>query len=527
MATEKVGQFAREPVDRRSTSGREVIHIQVGKSGNAIGHEFWRDLCGEHRIDYSGREDMDGTCMAPKTIYEDRVDVFFNEGSCCGGLGSKPRYVPRCILLDTSMQDLGSICGDSLGGLYRPENIVGNDEGCGNCYAKAFHTEGPDLAERCLELVRKEVERCNCLQGIQFTHSVIGGTGSGLTGLLLKTLHEYLDKGASKCIMQSFTLMPAPTGSDNLVEPYNAALGIQDLLEYCDQVFVFDNAALNDICRKARDEASPKHTSLNNIVAVCMSGITSCLRFSGKLNADLRNMRNNLVPFKYAHFLMTSLAPLSSESSAKYRKLSVLDLIQQAFSKDNVTLKCDPLNPGDKYNNILRARFLASWASWRGEFLTHEVDQVHFDVQKSGSRYDQFFPDWIPNSIASNICAVEHNEIRDSVVLTTNNTAVHEVFDRIMLSWDMLYKSQAYLHKYESDGISRQDMMESRNIVQYISEQYKEYAGWEDGFFERDIKMPDGKPVINEKAAKNDDQYKIAEELALYGDGRMYIAQNK
>ena len=40
--------------------------------------------------------------------------------------------------------------------LYRPENIIGNDESSGNCYAKAFHTEGPDLADRCLEMVRKE-----------------------------------------------------------------------------------------------------------------------------------------------------------------------------------------------------------------------------------------------------------------------------------------------------------------------------------------------------------------------------------
>ena len=41
--------------------------------------------------------------------------------------------------------------------LYRPKNIIGNDESSGNCYAKAFHTEGPDLADRCLEMVRKEL----------------------------------------------------------------------------------------------------------------------------------------------------------------------------------------------------------------------------------------------------------------------------------------------------------------------------------------------------------------------------------
>ena len=78
------------------------------------------------------------------------LDVFFNEGR-------NNRHVPRAILMDTNMGDLASIAQDKdVGDLYRPENIIGNDESCGNCYAKAFHTEGPDLADRCLEMVRKE-----------------------------------------------------------------------------------------------------------------------------------------------------------------------------------------------------------------------------------------------------------------------------------------------------------------------------------------------------------------------------------
>merc|ERR1719446_342294 len=176
--------------------------------------------------------------------------------------------------MDLNMQDLASATQERsasprsqtcVGELYRPENIIGNDDGSGNCYAKAFHTEGPDLADRVLENVRKEVERCNCLQGVQFTHSVSGGTGSGLTGLLLKTLYDYLDKG-SKCILQTFTLVPAPGLSDVLIEPYNAALGLQDLLEYCHQVFFFDNIALNEICQKTLEMDVPKMQNLNNIV---------------------------------------------------------------------------------------------------------------------------------------------------------------------------------------------------------------------------------------------------------------------
>ena len=361
-----------------------------------------------------------------------------------------------------------------MGDLYRPENIIGNDESCGNCYAKAFHTEGPDLADRCLEMVRKEVEKCHCLQGVQFIHSASGGTGSGLTGLVLKTLRDFLDK-QSKCILQNFVLAPAPGISDIVLEPYNSALCFQDLFEYSDQVFLFDNKALAEICHRAQDIEMPKMADLNQVVAKCMSGITSCLRYTGPLNADLRKLNTNLVPFQKSHFLISGFAPLTAPASRKYRKESVLDLALQMFSKDNVTVKCDPLNPGDPYHQILKARFLASWASWRGNYQTKEVDKVLHDFQREGSRFDKFFPDWIPNAIASSICqAPKKSKEQECVVFTSNNTAVHEVFDRCLDVWDSVYKSRAYVHIYEQDGIAVHDLMESRNIVKYISDQYKE-----------------------------------------------------
>jgi len=70
---------------------------------------------------------------------------------------------------------------------------------------------------------------------------------------------------------------------------------------------------------------------------------------------------------------------------------------------------------------------------------------------------------------------------------------------------------------FESDGISTQDMMESRNILQYISEQYMAFSKWEDKFFDEKMN-PDGRPVINDKAILNDEQQKIAQELQELDD---------
>ena len=60
--------------------------------------------------------------------------------------------------------------------------------------------------ESVLDVVRKETENCDCIQGFQLTHSLGGGTGSGMGTLLIsKIREEYPDR-----IMNSFSVVPSP-----------------------------------------------------------------------------------------------------------------------------------------------------------------------------------------------------------------------------------------------------------------------------------------------------------------------------
>ena len=60
-----------------------------------------------------------------------------------------------------------------------------------------------------------------------------------------------------------------------------------------------------------------------------MSGVTTCLRFPGQLNADLRKLAVNMVPFPRLHFFMPGFAPLSAKNAAAYRAVTVNELTQQ------------------------------------------------------------------------------------------------------------------------------------------------------------------------------------------------------
>jgi tubulin beta len=76
--------------------------------------------------------------------------------------------------------------------------------GAGNNWAKGHYTERAELVDSVLDVVRKEAEGCDCLQGFQLTHSLGGGSGMG-TLLISKIREEYPDR-----IMNTYSVVPSP-----------------------------------------------------------------------------------------------------------------------------------------------------------------------------------------------------------------------------------------------------------------------------------------------------------------------------
>ena len=156
---------------------------------------------------------------------------------------------------------MDSIRAGPYGQLFRPDNFVFGQSGAGNNWAKGHYTEGAELVDGVLDVVRKEAEGCDCLQGFQLTHSLGGGTGSGMGTLLIsKIREEYPDR-----IMSSFSVVPSPKVSDTVVEPYNATLSVHQLVENTDETYCIDNEALYDICFRTLKLQNPTYGDLNHL----------------------------------------------------------------------------------------------------------------------------------------------------------------------------------------------------------------------------------------------------------------------
>lgn len=177
-----------------------------------------------------------------------------------------------------------------------------------------------------------------------------------------------------------------------------------------------------------------------------MTGLTTCLRFPGKspiahayscvhavsfsagqLNADLRKLAVNMVPFPRLHFFMSSVAPLTSRGGQAYRSMSVLELIHQAFNPHNMMCAIDPrqgryLTVGLSLPLLVEpcrsVQFLA--LVFRGRLSMREIDEQILHVQ---NRNSQYFIDWIPQNVKTAVCDIPPKGCRMSCTFLGSNSS--------------------------------------------------------------------------------------------------------
>ncbi|CAG5037795.1 unnamed protein product [Parnassius apollo] len=420
---------------------------------------FWEVISDEHGIDPTG------TYHGDSDLQLERINVYYNEAT--GG-----KYVPRAILVDLEPGTMDSVRSGPFGQIFRPDNFVFGQSGAGNNWAKGHYTEGAELVDSVLDVVRKEAEGCDCLQGFQLTHSLGGGTGAGLGTLLIsKIREEYPDR-----IMNTFSVVPSPKVSDTVVEPYNATLSVHQLVENTDESYCIDNEALYDICFRTLKLTTPTYGDLNHLVSATMSGVTTCLRFPGQLNADLRKLAVNMVPFPRLHFFIPGFAPLTSRGSQQYRALTVPELTQQMFDAKNMMAACDPRH----------GRYLTVAAVFRGRMSMKEVDEQMMNIQNKNSSY---FVEWIPNNVKTAVCDIPPRGLKMSATFIGNSTAIQELFKRISEQFTAMFRRKAFLHWYTGEGMDEMEFTEAEsNMNDLVSEyqQYQDATAEEEGEFDEE-----------------------------------------
>lgn len=149
-------------------------------------------MCLEHGISPSGViEDF-------ATDNIDRKDVFFYQAD-------DDHYIPRAVLLDLEPRVINTIMTSPYAKLYNPENVYLSKDGggAGNNWASGF-SQGDQLQEDVFDIIDREADGSDSLEGFVLCHSIAGGTGSGMGSYIMERLSDRFPKK----LIQTYSVFP-------------------------------------------------------------------------------------------------------------------------------------------------------------------------------------------------------------------------------------------------------------------------------------------------------------------------------
>lgn len=440
---------------------RELITLQAGQCGNQIGAQFWEQLCREHGIS------RDGTLEEYATEGQagDRKDVFFYQAD-------DEHYIPRAILVDLEPRVINNIMSGPYKSLYNPENVYRNEAGggAGNNWAQGY-AAGEKAADELIEMVDREADGSESLEGFFLLHSIAGGTGSGLGSFLLERLNDAFPKK----LIQTYSVFPnSEETSDVVVQPYNSILTLKRLVNNADSVVVLDNAALARIASDRLHLQNPSYHQTNQLVSTVMSTSTTTLRYPGYMNNDLCGMLASLIPSPRAHFLMTSYTPFTSDNVDRGKatmKTTVLDVMRRLLQPKNRMVSMTGASKTSCYMSVLN-------------IIQGDVDprDVHKSLLRIRERHLARFVPWGPASIQvalsrrSPYVASSH---RVSGLMLANHTGIASMFKRTADQYDRLRKRNAFLDMYKREAMFSSDLSEFDEARETVGELMAEYRAAE------------------------------------------------
>jgi tubulin epsilon len=417
---------------------RELVTVQVGQCGNQIAMRFWDLALQEHaRYNKSGVFDdaLSSFFRNVDTRYAEPLDIPVGKPIC--------NLRARSVVIDMEEGVINNMLRSDLGELFDSRQLISDVSGAGNNWAHGHYEYGQKYHEDILEKVRYNVEHCDSIQSFFLTHSMGGGTGSGVGTYTLSLLADNFPE------VFRFSTVVFPE-DDVVTGPYNSVLAMSVLTEFADCVLPVDNQALigmlemiEESKRKSKKEikndiAQPSDkkeafAKMNNIIAHMLNNLTCSMRFEGMLNVDLNEITMNLVPFPKMPYLVSSISPLYSILDVKMEPRRLDQIFNDVIDKDFQLLKVDPKH----------STYLACGLILRGDA---KISDIHRNIGRI--KNDMKMISWNQEGYKIGLCNTPPVGMPYSLLCLSNNSCIVNHFASLKTKFMRLYKRKANVHHY-------------------------------------------------------------------------------
>jgi tubulin epsilon len=434
--------------------------LQVGQCGNQLGTKFWDVLLQEQQQAAAG--------LSPNAALDSLQSLFYETNDGTGVRLAGPKVAgrssaaasdtegstvkARCVAVDMEEGVLNAMMRGPMAPLFDTCHFVSDVSGAGNNWAVGHMEFGDKYVGAIEESVRTMVERCDSLQTFIVTHSLSGGTGSGLGTRCLSMLEDVYPH-----VFRCATVVMPGEVEDVVTAPYNTCFALREVIEHASCVIPLDNDALAaaadrsmgtsaggvrgsaDVADTKFNVALPTRTklpfdSMNAIAAQMLSNLTCSMRFPGSLNMDINEIATNLVPYPRLHFLLSAISPLSVSKKMHVGGKDIDSMFSALLEPDHQLLHCAPRN----------STFLGSAFVCRGTDIG--IDDITRNVPRMRERMRMVY--WNSDGFKTALCGVPPLGHQRSALMLSNHCGIADTIARLRDKFMQLYRVRSHVHHY-------------------------------------------------------------------------------
>ena len=460
-----------------------VITLQLGQCGNQIGTELFSSL-------------YENACSTNSAVYRNTsLERFF---ATVSDAGQRVASQPRAVLIDMESKVVQQSVLEAKRHKrwkFDEKCVYSQKRGSGNNWANGYLHYGLASEATVLDMVQRQAEKCDLLEGFLILMSVAGGTGSGVGAYVTERLR---DEYPHVTIVNQ-VVWPYASGEVS-VQGYNAILTTSHLQKAADAILLFQNDQLHQTCLKRLGLRHVTFTDMNKVIShVLASALQPAVRLE-----------------------QLSCEGQQSGDQAMYRRCSIGDLCTQLCSHGDykvVSVKSIPWMPDQchAYSSHLWAGLLKhlrqmlitdspleegmDWSLFldyvQKPFCTYQessTERVKFvgGVNKSVAnllllrgnelasadwspfRDRRLYSEWSPEAWRCDAwgsgCGFNKHD-KCCTLLTNSQGCVRPLNQLCEKAWTM-YSAGAYLHQYERYGLTKDEMIERFADVELMIKNY-------------------------------------------------------
>ena len=264
-----------------------IITLQLGQCGNQIGGQLFQTIMSD--LSSPGRS-KSCTKAQDTAFCEASMERFF-----CQSPQTPDIWQARAVMVDMEPKVIAqTLEAARKTGTWRypSKQQFCQKRGSGNNWAHGFCVHGPAAKENILNMVQREVEKCDHFGGFLALMSLAGGTGSGVGAFVSESLRDEYPH----CFMVNQVVWPYHMG-EVIVQNYNAILTLSRLYQTSDAVITMENDSLHRICSQLHGIKKVSFEDINKVITRKLAGIL-LPAYSGNNDRECHLIHNHLGLFK-------------------------------------------------------------------------------------------------------------------------------------------------------------------------------------------------------------------------------------